>query len=349
MVRPRTFEAVDVDDNAVTRQAFSDRGRQVCRDPNQPTGRPGWLRRRVELWCVTSKPPVGTIWDLGGGPDVSTGSLVARIIFQPIEEISRVYFSKTLAECTVEPERSKAHDALAEHELLNQPQPRLTSSQEEALQAASATLQTLLLFETHLSLLFLTFLPPYLPTLLAHFLPSKYRTTSAPAILQTYAYYLPAMSLNGVLEACTYSIMSANDLKLASRFLFGFSFLFFFSATLLVGPAGLGERGLVWANVINLTLRAAYAWVFITSWFAKRGQRALLSARRAIPPMSALATFVLATLATRFSWTYVGDQDIKAQIKHVSVGVACLAVCVAECYRSQRAELHALYAFVRRR
>lgn len=297
----------------------------------------------------TSPPALS--WVLVGGANISTGSLVARIVFQPIEEISRVYFSKTLAECTVEPQKPKARDALAEHALLNNPQPRLTPSQEKALQAASATLQTLLLFETHLSLLFLTFLPPYLPTLLAHFLPSKYRTTSAPTILQTYAYYLPAMSLNGILEACTYSIMSAHDLKLASRFLFGFSFLFFFSATFLVGPAGLGlgERGLVWANVINLTLRAAYAWSFITSWFAKRGQRALVSARRAVPPVSALATFVFATIASRLSWKYIGDQDIKAQIKHVSVGVACLAVCVAECYRSQRAELHAIYAFVRRR
>lgn len=274
---------------------------------------------------------------------------MARIVFQPIEEISRVYFSKTLAECTVEPEKTKVQDALAEHERLNNPQPRLTSSQEKALQAAASTLQTLLLFETHLSLLFLTFLPPYLPTLLSHFLPSKYRTTSAPLILQTYAYYLPAMSLNGILEACTYSIMSAHDLRLASRFLFGFSFLFFFTATFLVGPMGLGERGLVLANTINLTLRAAYAWWFITSWFAKRGKRSLLSAQRAIPPASALATFAFATVASRLSWEYIGDRDLQSQIKHVSVGVACLAVCAAECYRSQRVELHALYTLVRRR
>jgi len=286
---------------------------------------------------------------MGGGANGPTGSLVARIVFQPIEEISRVYFSKTLAECTVEPEKSRVHDVLAEHERLNNPQARLTPSQDKALQAAASTLQTLLLFETHLSLLFLTFLPPYLPTLLSHFLPSKYRTTSAPGILQTYAYYLPAMSLNGVLEACTYSIMSANDLKLASRFLFGFSLLFLFSSTVLVGPLGLGERGLVWANIINLTLRAAYAWWFITSWFAKRGKRELVSARRATPPISVLATFVFATVASRVSWAYVGDRDLMSQIKHVSVGVACLAVCAAECYRSQRVELHALYAFVRRR
>lgn len=274
---------------------------------------------------------------------------MARIVFQPIEEISRVYFSKTLAECTVEPEKLEAHDALAEHALLNNPQPRLTASQEKALQAASSTLQTLLLFETHLGLLFLTFLPPYLPTLLSHFLPSKYRTTSAPTILQAYAYYLPAMSLNGILEACSYSIMSANDLKIASRFLLAFSLLFFITATFLVGSLGLGERGLVWANIINLTLRAAYAWWFVTSWFAKWGKRSLVSARRAIPPISALATFAFATIASRLSWAYIGDQDLKSQVKHVSVGVACLAVCAAECYRSQRAELHALYAFARRR
>jgi hypothetical protein len=114
-------------------------------------------------------------------------------------------------------------------------------------------------------------------------------------------------------------------------------------------PLGLGERGLVWANIINLTLRAAYAWRFITSWFAKRGRRALVSAQRAIPPISALATFALAAVVSRMSWEYVGDQDLKSQIKHVSVGVACLVVCAAECYRSQRLELHALYTFVRRR
>jgi oligosaccharide translocation protein RFT1 len=284
------------------------------------------------------------------GADPSAGSLVARIVFQPIEEISRVYFSKTLAECTVEREKPEGHDAFAEHELLNNPRPPLTDSQEKALQAAASTLQTLLLFETHLSLLFLTFLPPYLPTLLSHFLPSKYRATSAPAILQTYAYYLPAMSLNGVLEACTYSLMSPNDLKLASRFLFGLSFLFLCTGTFLVGPPlGLGERGLVWANTLNLALRAAYAWWTIASWFAKRGRRSLVSARRAVPPPSALATFALAAAASRLSWMYIGDQDLTSQIKHVSVGVACVAVCAAECYRSQSAELHALYTFIRRR
>jgi oligosaccharide translocation protein RFT1 len=157
------------------------------------------------------------------------------------------------------------------------------------------------------------------------------------------------MSLNGILEACTSSIMSAHDLKSASRFLFAFSFVFLFTSTLLVGPLGLGERGLVWANILNLTLRAAYAWWFITGWFAKRGKRALVSARRAIPPTSALATFVFAAVANHLSWTYIGDQDLKSQIKHVSVGVACLAVCAVECYCSQRAELHALYTFVRRR
>lgn len=293
---------------------------------------------------------VGQLWSSGGtGTKLSTGSLVARIVFQPIEEISRVYFSKTLAECTVEPEKSDAHDALAEHQRRNGPPPRLTAAQEDALHAASSTLQTLLLFETHLALLVLTFLPPYLPTLLAHFLPAKYRTTSAPAVLRAYAYYLPAMSLNGVLEACAYSLMSAHDLARAARVLVALSLLFFATATGLAGPLGLGERGLVWANVVNLALRAAYAWWVVASWFAARGRRSLVSARRAIPPPSALAAFALAAGASRASWAYFGDRDLGAQIKHVSVGVACLAVCAAECYRSQRAELHALYAFARRR
>ena len=136
------------------------------------------------------------------------GSLVARIVFQPIEETARVFFSKTLSSTAPPPSDSKS-----------KPSPRSA----ESLQTASAVLTTLLLAFTHLLLLLLTFAPPYLPLALSLALPRKYLSTSAPRILAVYIYYIPAMAYNGVLEAFLASAAAPSDLRAQARWLLVFS------------------------------------------------------------------------------------------------------------------------------
>lgn len=242
------------------------------------------------------------------------GSLVARIVFQPIEETTRVFFSKTL---------SAAESSSTSKEP--------TAQTKEALQTASTILLTLLLAFTHLLLLLMTFAPPYLPLATSLVLPRKYLATSAPAILSVYIYYIPAMAYNGVLEAFFASAASPSDLRAQARWMLVFSAAFVAGAAGLARGLGLGDAGLVWANVANLALRAGYAWAFVRRFFRARGAGAMVDWRRAAPPLPVLAAFAAAGVAVRVSaQAHVGvPVSLLAQKGHVAAGVVGVLGCLA--------------------
>ena len=239
------------------------------------------------------------------------GSLVARIVFQPIEETARVFFSKTLP--TAEP-----------------PSQKPTAQTQEALQTASTVLLTLLLAFTHLLLLLMTFAPPYLPLAISLVLPQKYLATSAPAILSVYIYYIPAMAYNGVLEAFFASAASPSDLRAQARWMLLFSAAFVAGAAGLARGLGLGDAGLVWANVANLALRAGYAWAFVRRFFRARGAGAMVDWRRASPPLPVLVSFAAAGVAVRVSArAHAGvPVSLLAQKGHVALGAVCVLGCL---------------------
>lgn len=316
-------------------------------------------------------------------PNHQPGSLVARIIFQPVEEISRVYFSKTLSSCTTEQDKSSTKVLLQSQTTQSSPDTTqfgkpLTGSQQTALHQASTTLNTLLLLQAHLLLILMTFLPPYLPTLLSHFLPKKYLVTSAPSILQAYAHYLPMMSLNGLLEAFAFSVMSPADVKVQTRWLFITSISFGLSVWILADRLALGEVGLVYANVASLGMRAAWAAKFSHQWFKRTWSRGAvdkvdasnesqpalasgLSLRQITPPLSVLIVFAVSSQIVRYSqiWFNLGGQNLIrqsgdyglliAQAKHVAVGGFLALLCLGECYRSQRIHVQTLVSLIRSR
>jgi oligosaccharide translocation protein RFT1 len=129
-----------------------------------------------------------------------TGSLVARIVFQPIEEILRVYFSKVLsvpkdvtkAENTVHPSRA-------------------------SLQQASDTLTFLLSVQSSLGVIIVTFGSAYISIVLHILLPPRYLSTSAPSVLAAWIWYIPVLAVNGGLEAFVSSVAGLKDLNSQSR------------------------------------------------------------------------------------------------------------------------------------
>ena len=344
--------------------------------------------------------------------NTSSGSLVARIFFQPVEEISRVYFSKTLSVCTIEQDegaqkphhspdnvpsaKAKAGKGPPAKQLTpdnvpsakatagkGPPAKQLTPVQRNALLQASSTLNTLLLLQSHLLLILITFLPPYLPTLLSHFLPKKYLDTSAPSILQAYAYYLPMMSLNGLMEAFAFSVMSPADVRIQTRWLFATSVCFGLSVWVFSNKLGLGEVGLVYANVASLGMRMAWAAAFSDGWFEKMWARGAedereaaeqekqsssspvsppgISIRQILPPRSVLLLFAVSSQIVRYTqaWFVLDSRDLLqrpkdralliAQAQHVAVGGFLALLCLAECYRSQRAHVRILISLIRSR
>ncbi|KAH9057515.1 Rft-1-domain-containing protein [Lactarius vividus] len=265
--------------------------------------------------------------DQGGYAIASNyGSLVARVVFQPIEETSRIFFSKSLS---------------------SSPSSSSSENDQEALQTAVELLSTLLLLFTHFLLLLLLFGPPYLPLATALVLPPRYQQTSAPRILRAFRFYLPAMAYNGVLEAFFRSRMMAA----ASGALI---------ATALAGARvfGAGDAALVWANTASMAVRALYAWRFARRFCKARAvphrqretERALgLAALR--PPLGVLVAFAAAAVCTR--WSAAAHADVRlslwAQRWHVALGGACLGICLVVCYVLERRRFSRTIAVLRSR
>ncbi|KAI0373126.1 Rft-1-domain-containing protein [Pilatotrama ljubarskyi] len=270
------------------------------------------------------------------------GSLIARIVFQPIEETARVFFSKTLSVPSPGTDSKRSDDADADT--------NTTAQRKEALHTASTLLVTLLLAFTHLLLLAVTLGPPYLPLATALALPRRYLSTSAPSILHVYVYYIPMMAFNGVLEAFFASAASPADLAAQSRWMLVFSAAFVAAAVGLARGLGMGDAGLVWANVANLALRAGYAWAFVKRFFRERGAGEEVRWRRAVPPLPVLTAFAAAGAVVRGSARKYGDVPLTLAVQkgHLANGLVCLLACLLVCAISERKTVGQLVGSLRR-
>ncbi|KAG8953389.1 Oligosaccharide translocation protein rft1 [Tulasnella sp. 419] len=278
---------------------------------------------------------ISTLEDQGGYAIASNyGSLVARIIFQPLEETSRLFFSKTLV--TPSPKVSDATRS-----------PKSDGSQvkdvSSQLVSATTILHTLLLFHTHLSLLLWTFVPPYLPTLLSILLPRNYANTSAPQILLTYlTFYLPTMAYNGIIEAFHSSTASPNDLSRQSKFMGFFSVTYVLATWIFVEKFGWREDGLIYANVLNLGLRALYGWIFARKYMKERTVNAKANVAGSevrtseiLPPAGVFVVFGIAGWVTRMTGVEA-TAGWKEKGQHVCIGIACVSVCLGVCWILER-------------
>ena len=189
---------------------------------------------------------------------------------------------------------------------------------------------TILLTFAHLLLILGTFGPPYLPLALSIVLPPRYLATSAPAILKVYVLYIPMMAFNGILEAFFASTATPDDLRTQSRWLLIFSVFFVGASVTFSQHFGLGDAGLVWANIANLALRAGYAWIFIQTFFTSHGAKQLVSLKNVFPPLAVSLSFALSAVITRWSGILYQSQPltIRGQLGHLIIGIGCLLGCL---------------------
>ncbi|KAF8335856.1 Rft protein-domain-containing protein [Cantharellus anzutake] len=259
------------------------------------------------------------------------GSLIARVIFQPVEETSRVYFSKVL---------NQDHQT---SDVLPSGRPRAEKSppanKKKAIVESMRTLGTVLSVYAHLTLLFLAFGPPCIPTLLSIVLPRQYLLTSAPRVLIAYCWYLPVMAFNGVLEAFFSATASSNDLVTQSRALMASSLLFIVSSFWLSEGLGLKETGLVYANVLNLGARAWYAWGFTKSYYKKHGEKHHRIAqsgesRRVVPKTGVLICSIAMGVIVRISYRTLGSPFglLAHKIIHMAIAVSAVLFWFVVCW-----------------
>jgi oligosaccharide translocation protein RFT1 len=185
------------------------------------------------------------------------GSLLARLVFQPVEESSRSYFSKLLS--TSSPAASSTTPADK-----NVPPKR-------ALEKARTDLQALLKSYTLLSVLILTLGPFGAPLLVQLIAGRAWASSGAGWVLAQYCLYIPLLALNGITEAFVSSVASEAEVHRQSLWMGAFSVAFASAGFVFLRVLGLGAAGLVYANAINMLCRIAWSGHFISAWFGGKG------------------------------------------------------------------------------
>ncbi|KAJ8108921.1 hypothetical protein OPT61_g7835 [Boeremia exigua] len=207
------------------------------------------------------------------------GGLIARMLFQPIEESSRNMFAKLCASSTPVPDANRT-----ENEQPSQEQKRNFSQ-------AAKVLTIILRLYTIISLFAVALGPTLAPLLLSVVAGKKWSATNASNVLATYCYYIPFLATNGVTEGFVAAVATNKELYAQSVSMGFFFAAFAGSAWFFLGQLQLGGSGVVLANTVNMALRIVWNTWFITRFFSQKGTSFQLSA--ILPSLTSLAPAVI--------------------------------------------------------
>jgi len=277
------------------------------------------------------------------------GSLIARILFQPVEETSRLYFSKNLSTPRLAP---KEQDSISGKTAMT------------GLRASVDLLTNLIQFQVYLGLIFVTFGPPYVRLGLWILLGprSAYLREGASStiveVLRAYCGLLPLLGLNGILEAFVQSAADETDLNWMSKLMAVWCAVFvgavaMFSSswalkTLLISA----EVGMVIATGVNMLCRIVYGWSFSRKYVQRRAAERTLSIIKAAPSFATFLAFMMAAILTRWSETRYsrslseekpsGGLLSQAMLNHLLIGLGCFCGCLLVIALSERKRLKEL-------
>ncbi|KAL6806366.1 Rft domain-containing protein [Trichoderma sp. SZMC 28013] len=201
------------------------------------------------LISLFSTPEVQGVYALAN----NYGSLLARLLFQPVEESSRSYFSRLLSS----PSSSNSGEA--------------SSQPSSSVKEAKRNLHTILRLYILLSSIIVSIGPFAAPALLSIVVGSRWAGSGAGQVLGTYCFYIPFMGLNGITEAFVASVATEAQVHRQSFWMGIFSAVFAASAFLLMSVFPLGAQGLVYANSINMLCRIIWSGAFIAGFFKSHG------------------------------------------------------------------------------
>ena len=174
------------------------------------------------------------------------GGLIARTVFQPVEETSRNYFGKLLSSTDGPPSKDN-------------------------VDAARKDLHNLLRLYNLFSVFAISLGPTIAPILLKYVAGSGWSSSGAGGVLAKYCYYIPLLAVNGVTEAFVSAVAIEPELNKQSLWLFAFSAGFGAAGYIFLQVFDMGAEGLVWANVINMALRIIWSISFIDGYLKRNG------------------------------------------------------------------------------
>ncbi|GAA5891577.1 hypothetical protein JCM8208_007329 [Rhodotorula glutinis] len=319
----------------------------------------------------------GSAADMGGyAVALNYGSLLARIVFQPLEESSRLYFSTLSAPSPTSSTRTRPSTSDAAPSKIAEPLQYSTFDvppSPDTLSAVASHLRLLLLLYTHLSLIFLCLAPSFTTPLLHLLLGARWSHTSAGPLLRAYALSLPFLALNGLTEAFFQAVAPPRWIARGSAWMCACAAAFAATVWALMGRragagagaggGGWGAEGLIVANCVNLGMRTALSSVFIARYFAEAraaldGARGaveacgMLEKGRWVPRWATLGAFAVGAWVVRRSerrWDEAvgrkgGGGGLRSTAEHLAVGAVVGLGCLAAIAFSHRAEIRAQLA-----
>ncbi|KAH6580023.1 hypothetical protein BASA60_003027 [Batrachochytrium salamandrivorans] len=167
------------------------------------------------------------------------GSLVARIVFQPIEETSRAFFSKSLTN-------------------------PIAYTLPDILRESFQYLQTALQLHIILGGFFIFLAPNYTSLLLELYNKADPETSR---VLSVYCTYVPIMGVNGILEAFFQGVGDDKAVRQQSYYMMGFWVVFVSTSHLLISVLRIGTSGLIVANIVNMLMRIIFSYHFARLFF----------------------------------------------------------------------------------
>lgn len=197
------------------------------------------------------------------------GGLLARVLFQPIEESSRSRFGRLL------PSQPKSGS-------------KIKPTETKSIAQAKAHLSTFLHLYLLLTLLAITLGPPLSPPLLRTVAGARWSTTEAPAVLASYCYLIGLLAINGILEAFVTAVATPTQVGRQNLWMAGFSVAFAGTGFLVLRVLEMGARGLVVTNAVVMGLRIWWSWCFVQEYLRGVGDR-WLDVWEMVPTVGSLA------------------------------------------------------------
>ena len=242
------------------------------------------------------------------------GSLLARLVFQPIEESSRNYFSKLLSSSPTSATEQKTRDK--------------TQATTQVHTARSA-LPALLKFYVLLSMVVVSVGPYAAPLLVQIVAGPRWSGSGAGAVLSRHCLYIPLLAVNGVAEAFVSSVATKSEVHRQSLWMGAFSCAFAVAGFVSLRVLDLGAAGLVYANAINMICRIIWSGAFISRYFRQNGVE--FGWNELIPSSSALYILGTATLWGTLSRAGISVGNVSSHVFKdlVTVGAGAVPyVCV---------------------
>jgi oligosaccharide translocation protein RFT1 len=261
------------------------------------------------------------------------GSLVARFLFQPIEEVCFQVFGKLLSSTDNEEKPtgviSKKDESIAQKEVRNN------------VFKAQILFRTLFKVVIYVGIYFVAFGPNYSFILLHLLYGSTYSYSAATTVLSWYCLYVLFMGVNGITEAFAHAVADKKQIQRFNFLMLLFSIVYVSASISLIKY--METSGLVVANCINMGMRIIFSVKFIRAFFAKHQ----VTLSDLLPPTSVLITFTLASIVTYFSEQQLCNQNQASPSlykcsSHIGIGAVNFLFTIGAVYKLERAFLRDL-------